>query len=109
MGVVSLCGASISAPSLVTPEFRKFFRLGRALRVALPTGEGGVVHIFVVYGYQGSEEDAGKLAVSGQAVARLFFLRPRWYVWQPLLIAGDLNADPGIISCLAKGLRLVVH
>ena len=26
---------------------------------------------------------------------------------QPLLIAGDLNADPGIIPCLAIGLRLV--
>ena len=30
VGVVSLCGASLSAPSLVTPEFRKFFRLGGA-------------------------------------------------------------------------------
>ena len=36
-------------------------RLSRAMRVTLPTGEGRVVHRFVVYGYQGSEEDADKL------------------------------------------------
>ena len=36
--VVSLCGSSLFAPSLVTPEFREFFRLGRATRVAIPTG-----------------------------------------------------------------------
>ena len=28
-------------------------RLGRAMRVILPTGDGGVVHLLVVYGYQG--------------------------------------------------------
>ena len=29
--------------------------MGRALRTTLPTGTGGVVHLFVVYGYQGAE------------------------------------------------------
>ena len=59
-GVISLCGASLRAPSLVAPEFKEFFRLGRAMRVVLPTGDGGVVHLFVVYCYQGSEEDSEK-------------------------------------------------
>ena len=41
-----------SLPSLVTPQFQEFFRLGRVLRTILPTGKGGVVHLFVVYGYR---------------------------------------------------------
>ena len=36
----------LSALSVVTPEFMEFFRLERALRVTLPAGEGGVVHLF---------------------------------------------------------------
>ena len=35
--------------------------MGRVSRTTLPTGKGGVVHLFVVYGYQGAEEDAEKL------------------------------------------------
>ena len=30
----------------------------------LPTAQGGVVHLFVVYGYQGAEEDAEKLRLT---------------------------------------------
>ena len=68
VGVISLGGAPLSAPSLVTPEFREFFRLGRAMRVVLPAGDGGVVHLFVVYGYQGSEEDSEKLSLTDQLI-----------------------------------------
>ena len=57
VGVVSL-GATLSLPSFVTPQFQEFFRLGRVSRTTLPTGKGGVVHLFVVYGFQGAEEDA---------------------------------------------------
>ena len=52
VGVVSLGGASLSLPSFVTPHFHEFFKLGRAMRTTLPTAQGGVVHLFVVYGYQ---------------------------------------------------------
>ena len=51
----------LSLPSFITPQFQEFFRLGRVLRTTLPTSGGGVVHLFVVYGYQGAEEDAEKL------------------------------------------------
>ena len=61
VGVVSLDGAPLSLPSFVTPQFQKFFWLGQVLRTTLPTAQGGVVHLFVVYGYQGAEEDAEKL------------------------------------------------
>ena len=41
-----------------TSASKEFFRLGRALRVTLTTGMWVVVHLFVVYGYQGAEEDS---------------------------------------------------
>ena len=44
-----------------------------------------MVHLFVVFGYQAAENEVV-------------------CVGQPLLIAGDLNADPGVIPCLAKGI-----
>ena len=53
VGVISLGGAPLSLPSFVTPQFHVFFKLGRAMRTTLPTLQGGVVHLFVVYGYQG--------------------------------------------------------
>ena len=61
VGVVSLGGAPLSLPSFVTPQFQEFFRLGRVLRTTLLTAQGGVVHLFVVYGYHGAEEDAEKV------------------------------------------------
>ena len=64
VGVVSLGGAPLSAPSLVTPEFQEFFRLGRVMRVVLPAGDGVVVHLHLVYGYQGSKEDSEKLSLT---------------------------------------------
>ena len=64
VGVISSRAVPLSAPSLVTAEFRKFFRLGRAMRVTLSTGEGGVVYLFVEYGYEVSEEDSEKLPLT---------------------------------------------
>ena len=64
VGVVSLGGAVLSLPSFVTLKFREFFRLGWVLRTTLPTGKGGVVHLFVVCGYRGAEEDAEQLELT---------------------------------------------
>ena len=64
VGVVSMGGAPLSLPSSVTPQFQELFRLGRVLRTTLPSGKGGVVHLFVVYGYQGAEEDADQLQLT---------------------------------------------
>ena len=64
VGVISLHGASLSLPTLLDPSFKEFFRIGRAVRVILPLGNGGVVHLFVIYGYQGAENDSEKLQLS---------------------------------------------
>ena len=68
-GVVRLGGAPLSLPSSVTPEFQEFCLFGRALRVTLPTGKGGVVHLFVFYGYRGAEEDLDQLKPTDLALA----------------------------------------
>ena len=104
VGVVSLGGAPLALPSFVTPEFREFFRLGRVLRTTLPTGKGGVVHLFVVYGYQGAEEDAEKLRLTDRLLQAVLAEAQVVCIGQPMLIAGDLNADPAVIPCLAKGM-----
>ena len=49
-GVVSLGGAPLALPAFATFEFHEFFGPGRVLRTTLPTGKGGVVHLFVIYG-----------------------------------------------------------
>ena len=82
----------------------EFFRLGRVLRTTLPTGKGGVVHLFVVYGYQGAEEDADKLRLTDKLLQAVLAEAQVVCIGQPMLIAGDLNADPAVIPCLAKGM-----
>ena len=104
VGVISLGGAPLSLPSFVTPQFQEFFRFGRVLRTTLPTSQGGVVHLFVVYGYQGSEEDAEKLRLTDRLLQAVLVEAQMVCIGQPMLIAGDLNADPAVIPCLAKGI-----
>ena len=102
--VIRLCGAPLSAPSLVTAEFREFFRLGGAMRVVLHTGDGGAVHLFVVYGYHGSEQDSEKLSLTDKLLCAVLAEAQVVCVEQPFLIVGDFNADPGVIPCVAKGI-----
>ena len=109
VGVVSLAGAAFALPSFVTPQFKEFFRLGRVLRTTLPTGKGRVVHLFVVYGYQGAEEDAQKLRLTVWLLQAVLAEAQMVCIGQPVLIAGDLNADPAVIPCLAKGISAGRH
>ena len=76
--------------------------MGRVLRTTLPTSRGGVVHLFVVYGYQGAEEDADQLQLTDRLLQAVFAEAQVDCIGQPMLIAGDLNADPAVIPCLAK-------
>ena len=73
--------------------FKEFFRLGRALRVTLPTGVERVVHLFVIY-----LQLADKLLQAVLAKAQVVC------VGQPLLNAGDPNADPAVVPCLTEGI-----
>ena len=104
VGVISLGGAPLLLSSFVTPQFQEFFRLGRVLRTTLPTSRGGVVHLFVVYGYHGAEEDAEKLRLTDSLLHAVLVEAQVVCIGQPMLIACDLNADPAVIPCLAKGI-----
>ena len=63
-----------------------------------------MVHLFIVYGYQGAEEDAEKLRLTDRLLQAVLAEAQVVCVGQPMLIAGDLNADPAVIDCLAKGI-----
>ena len=63
-----------------------------------------MVHLFVVYGYQGAEEDAEKLRLTDRLLQAALIEAQVVCIGQPMLIAGDLNADPAVIPCLAKGM-----
>ena len=104
VGVVSLGAAPLALPTCATAGFLEFFKLGRALRVTLPAGSGEVVHLFVVYGYQWAEEDAEKLQFTDKLLQAVLAEAGVVCAGQPVLIAGDLNADPAVIPCLAKAI-----
>ena len=81
-----------------------FFRLGRAMRVVLPLSSGGVAHLFVVYGHQGSESDADQLALTDQLITLVLCEAKVCCTRQPDILVGDLDAGPSIIPFLAKGI-----
>ena len=104
VGVISLHGAPLSLPTLLDPSFKEFFRIGRAMRVILPLGDGGVVHLFVIYGYQGAENDPEKLQLTDHLFAAVLTEARVCCCGQPVILAGDFNADPIVIPSLAKGI-----
>ena len=93
-----------SLPTLFDPSFKEFFRIGRAMRVVLPLGNGGVVHLFVIYGYQGAESDPEKLQLSEHLFAAVLGEARMCCAGQRVILAGDFNADPTVIPSLAKGI-----
>ena len=56
-----------------------------------------MVHLFVVYGYQGAEEDADQLQLTDKLLQAVLAEAQVVCIGQPMLIAGDLNADPAVI------------
>ena len=53
VGVVSLRGAPLSLPSIATVQFHLFFDCGWLSGVCFLWGGGRVMHLVVLYGYQG--------------------------------------------------------
>ena len=97
MGVISFHGAPLSLPTLFTSSFKEFFRLGRAMRVVLPLGNGSVAHLFVIHGYQGAESDPEKLALTEHLLAAVLAEAKMCCSDHPVMLVGDLNADPFVI------------
>ena len=86
----------LSLPTFFDPSFKEFFRIGRAMRVVLPLGNGGVVHLFVIYGYQGAESDPEKLQLSEHLFAAVLAEARMCCAGQLVILVGDFNADPTV-------------
>ena len=106
VGVISLHGALLSLPTLFDSSFKEFFRIGRAMRVVLPLGNGGIVHLFVIYGYQGAESDPEKLQLSEHLFAAVLAEARVCCAGQPVILAGDFNVEP-VILMLSPRLSLL--
>ena len=104
VGGISLRGALLALPSMVTAQFKSFFDCGRALRCLLPIASGRFLHLFVLYGYQGADTDSEQLSLTNQlfdaALGELHVVASG----QPCLLVGDFNVEPTKIPCLAKGI-----
>ena len=89
-----------------TAQFERFFDCGRAVRCMLPLGRGRFSHSVVLYGYQGADRDAEKLALTDQLLDAA--LRELGVVarGQPCLVVGDFNVEPTKILAWRKGSRL---
>ena len=74
------------------------------MRVVIPTGLGCVMHLFVVYGFQGAEHDPEKLALTNRLLDAVLAEAQVGCVGQQVPIVGDFNAEAGVIPCFAKGL-----
>ena len=71
------------------PPLRSFFRIGRAMRVILPLGNGGVVHLFVIYGHQGAENDPENLQLTDHLFAAVLAEARMCCSGQPVILAGE--------------------
>ena len=81
-----------------------FFDCGRALRCLLPVSSGRLLHLVVLYGYQGADGDVERLSLTDQLFdAALGELRVV-ALDQPCLIVGEFNVEPTKIPCLSKGI-----
>ena len=96
--------APISLPTFATVGFSEFFHLGRALRCLLPISGGRVIHLVVVYGFQGASTDSEKLRLTEKLLDAVLCELAVVASGQPCLIVGDLNVEPDRIPCLLRGL-----
>ena len=100
VGVVRLRGA----PTFATVGFSEFLHLGRALRCHLPISGGRIIHLVVVYGFQGASTDSEKLRLTEKLLEAVLCELAVVASGQPCLFVGDLNVEPDRIPCLLRGL-----
>ena len=92
-----------SLPTFATVGFSELFHLGRALRCHLPISGGRIVHLVVLYGFQGASTDSEKLRLTEKLLDAVLCELVVVASGQPCLIVGDLNIEPDRIPCLLKG------
>ena len=63
-----------------------------------------MVHLFVIYGYNGAEYDPEKLQLTEHLFAAVLAEARLCCAGQSVVLAGDFNAEPMVIPSLAKGI-----
>ena len=96
--------ALIALPSFVTAQFKSFFDCRRAVWCLLPLTSGRLLHLFVLYGYQGADSDAEQLASTDQLFHAALGELHAVASGQPCSLDGDFNVEPTKIPCLAQGI-----
>ena len=66
--------------------------------------EGRIVHLVVVYGFQGASTDPEKLRLTDKLLDAVLCELAVVASGQPCLVVGDLNIELDRIPCLLKGL-----
>ena len=108
VGVISLHGAALSLPTIFTPSFNQFCKLGRAMRVVQPLGMGGEGASRTSLSYVGTK--ALGLTERNRSFQSIYLQRSlpteakMCCSGQPVMLAANLNADHSVIPSLAKGM-----
>ena len=98
VGVISLHGATLSLPTLFVPSFKKFFHIGRAMRVVLPLGNGV---LFICSSMMAIK--VLKMTLRSCNSPNIFFFavlaeaRMCCCAGKPVVFSGDFDADPTVI------------
>ena len=104
VGLVSMKGAPLSHAVACTHDFRTWVGCGRVLRTVVPVGMGRIVHVVVVYGFQGADCDPEKLTRTDQLFQAVLCELRVIDEGHLHLVLGDFNIEPSKIPCLAKGI-----
>ena len=89
LGQISLRGAAFSL--LSTPELKRYWHTGRAVRVILPTGSGRLCQYTGGLWFQGAEKDLNTLALAELLFLAVFSDNRVLGNVQHILLAGDSN------------------
>ena len=87
-------------PTFATAGFLEFSKLVVSLSLLVM---GRVVHLFVIYGYQGAE-DAEKLQLTDKLLQAVLAESKGGVYWSACAHCCDLHADLAVIPCLAKAI-----
>ena len=84
--------------------FSEFYALGRVVRCHLPVAKGRVVHLVVIYGFQGASTDPEKLRLTEKLLYSFLCELAVVGSGQHCLSAGNVNVEPARVLGLQQGI-----
>ena len=105
VGVVSLKGAPVTLPSFRTVEFGEYFRLAGPLESYFLWPVEVLLICLWFMGTMGASDDPHELALTNKHLEAVICEAKACGTGQPVIISGDLNAEPSVIPVNAKVLK----